>query len=111
MSIDEIREGMGLPPWGIPETQVPIPKALRQRPGDQALPVHNENPEIHSLVTADIEARRQLGISRYGTPLQAENGRNALQDAYEECLDLACYLRQLIEEQLFAAQSSEETPQ
>ena len=75
---------------------------MRQRNGDQMLPLHNDNPEIHRLVAADIEARRQLGIRRYGTPLQAHNGRNALQDAYEEVLDLACYLRQLIEEQPFA---------
>ena len=71
---------------------------MRQRPGDQQLPVRNDNPEIHKLVIADIEARRQLGISRYGTPLQAHNGRDALRDAYEECLDMACYLRQAIEE-------------
>ena len=71
---------------------------LGQRPGDQPLPVHNGNPEIHVLVAGDIMERQQLGISRYGTPLQAHNGRDALRDAYEEALDLACYLRQLIEE-------------
>jgi hypothetical protein len=30
--------------------------------------------------------------------LQAFNGRDALRDAYEEALDLACYLRQAIAE-------------
>ena len=54
--------------------------------------------DIPELVVADIAQRKQLGISRYGVPLQAHNGRDALQDAYEEALDLAMYLRQAIEE-------------
>ena len=71
---------------------------LRQRPGDQPLPVPNAHPAIQDLVLADIEARRELGIQRYGTPLQPFNGRDSLRDAYEEALDLAIYLRQLIYE-------------
>ncbi len=39
-----------------------------------------------------------LGKQRYGTALYANNGRSALRDAYEEALDLACYLRQALEE-------------
>jgi len=50
------------------------------------------------MVIEDIRARRELGIQRYGTALQAHNGRDALRDAYEEALDLAMYLRQVIEE-------------
>jgi hypothetical protein len=38
-------------------------------------------------------------VRRYGTKLQAGNGRNALQDAYDECLDMAVYLKQAIVEQ------------
>lgn len=53
---------------------------------------------IHDLVVADIYSRKALGSETYGTPLYADNGRDALQDAYEESLDLACYLRQEIEE-------------
>jgi hypothetical protein len=53
---------------------------------------------IWDLVIEDMKARDSLGRSRYGTPLQAFNGRDALQDAYEEVLDLAVYLRQAIEE-------------
>lgn len=49
---------------------------LRQRPGDQPLPVPNDRPSIQGLVRADL----------------------ALRDAYDEALDLACYLRQAIEE-------------
>ena len=64
----------------------------------QPAPVHNESTPIVELVREDMLARMTLGIERYGTPLQANNGRDALQDAYEEALDLAIYLRQAIEE-------------
>lgn len=67
---------------------------LKLRPGDQPLPVPNVAPDIQSQVIADIERRRQVGIRRYGIALQPGNGRDALRDAYEEVLDLACYLRQ-----------------
>lgn len=72
---------------------------LKQRAGDQPLPakVRGAQP-IHELVMADILARARLGIQRYGTPLQAHNGRDALQDLYEELLDAAQYLKQVIEE-------------
>lgn len=53
---------------------------------------------IWDLVIDDMKARDQLGRERYGTPLQAHNGRDALTDAYQEALDLAVYLRQAIEE-------------
>ncbi len=70
------------------------------RKGDsQGLPTVNNQPYIHDLVIVDIEARRAIGIERYGTALQPHNGRNALLDAYEEVLDLAMYLKQrLVEE-------------
>lgn len=70
------------------------------RPGDtQALPTINDQPWIADIVKEDIEARKQVGIKRYGTPLQPFNDRNALVDAYEEVLDLACYLKQRIIEE------------
>jgi len=61
-------------------------------------PTHNDSQDIQSLVMEDIAARRREGIRKYGTPLQAWNDRDAIVDAYEEALDLVCYLRQLIEE-------------
>lgn len=61
-------------------------------------PTPNEGPHVHDLVVEDVKARKALGVERYGTPLQAHNGRDALRDAYEEALDLACYLRQALEE-------------
>jgi hypothetical protein len=71
---------------------------LKLRDGDQPLPIKNDAPDIQSQVIADIEARRLVGISRYGTALQPNNGRDALLDAYEESLDLACYLKQAMVE-------------
>jgi hypothetical protein len=55
-------------------------------------------PEIVDLVVADMWDRKKLGMERYGVPLRPFNGRSALQDAYEEALDLAVYLRQRLEE-------------
>lgn len=69
-----------------------------QQIDDQPPPIPNEGTPIWDLVMADMAARKTLGIERYGTPLQAHNGRDALVDAYQEALDLCCYLRQAIEE-------------
>lgn len=63
---------------------------------EQPLPVGNDQPHIHDLVAADLQARKQLGIERYGQALQAFNGRKALLDAYEELLDLTVYLKQFM---------------
>ncbi len=65
---------------------------------EQPAPVANDSPAIADLVIADMAARKQLGIRRYGVALQANNGRDALTDAYEEAIDLAMYLRQAIAE-------------
>ena len=71
---------------------------LKMRPGDQQLPIPNDNTCIQDMVIADIERRKAVGIERYGNALQAFNGRNALQDLYEELIDAAMYTRQLLEE-------------
>ena len=71
---------------------------MKQRPGDQALPECNDLPSIQSLVVLDIDERERVGIERYGTPLQAHNGRDALRDLYEELLDACMYVRQLMYE-------------
>ena len=56
----------------------------------------NERP-VWELVIEDMMQRDNEGRKKYGTPLQASNGRDALVDAYQEVLDLAVYLRQEIE--------------
>ena len=64
----------------------------------QSAPKGSGNP-ILGMVLADLTNRALEGKEKYGEPLKAHNGRNALWDAYQEALDLAMYLRQLIEEQ------------
>jgi hypothetical protein len=77
----------------------------KQRTGDQPLPTVNEealcHDEVVKLLTAmspaneqliaDINARKALGIQRYGHALQPRNGRDFLQDLYEEVLDACAY--------------------
>ena len=65
---------------------------------DQPQPTPNELPAVGELVIADIRERVRVGCERYGVPLQPHNGRDALRDAYEEAIDLAKYLRQLLYE-------------
>ena len=57
--------------------------------------------DIAKMVQNDIEARAQLGEINYGGRLQVGSRNNMispLQNAYEEALDLAMYLKQEIEE-------------
>jgi hypothetical protein len=61
-------------------------------------PVRNTGPAVWLLVVQDMHARDIHGREKYRTPLQPNNGRNSLQDAYDEVLDLAVYLKkQLVE--------------
>mgnify|MGYP003477648503 CR=1 FL=1 len=55
---------------------------------------------IEKLVTQDIAKRQQLGIRKYGVTVQ-DNPLTEIQwvqHAYEEALDLAIYLKRLINE-------------
>ncbi len=61
-------------------------------------PEPNASTPIWNLVISDMHERDRIGTEKYGTPLQAHNGRDALVDAYQEALDLVVYLRQEIEE-------------
>ena len=62
-----------------------------------------EGLDVQTVVMRDLAERREFGTRKYGTPLRPHNGRDALRDAYEEALDLACYLKQaLIEQELSA---------
>lgn len=65
---------------------------------DQPPPIANEGTPVWDLVIADMKERDHVGRERYGTPLQTNNGRDALVDAYQEALDLVVYLRQAIAE-------------
>lgn len=65
---------------------------------DQPPPTPNASRPVWELVLYDMHGRDQVGRQRYGTPLQAFNGRKPLVDAYQEALDLVVYMRQEIEE-------------
>lgn len=90
-------------------------QGYRLREDDQRLPQAARGPVMHDLLTADLKAqygwhpalglvvadvgeRKQLGIRRYGQPLRAYNGRDALLDAYQEGIDMAVYLLQAVQE-------------
>ena len=55
-----------------------------------------KNKPVVAQVMIDLTERMEIGIKTYGEALRANNGRDALQDAYEEALDLACYLKQVM---------------
>ncbi len=65
---------------------------------EQPDPIHNDSPAIVDLVIEEFKQRKEIGLQRYGTFLQAGNGRDALRDALDEALDLCVYLRQAIAE-------------
>ena len=65
----------------------------------QPIPTSSDPREVHLFVAADIEKRAAVGKSKYGQTLRPHNGRSSLQDAYEEALDLAMYLKQRILEE------------
>jgi len=64
----------------------------------QPAPSHNALPAVWDLVIKDMRSRDEYGRAKYNTPLQPNNGRDALLDAYQEALDLCVYLRQVIYE-------------
>ena len=55
---------------------------------------------IVEMVKLDLEARAKLGEEKYGARLTVEeschNGKSALENAYEEALDLTCYLKKAL---------------
>ena len=70
---------------------------MRKTAQPEPLP-KNGKQDVVDLVLADIQARVEMGMEKYGTKLQTFNGRDALWDAYQEIIDLAMYLRQEIAE-------------
>jgi hypothetical protein len=73
---------------------------------EQPPPIPNGGADVWALCISDAmkrgdrprlvalrQRRREIGIARYGTPLQVGNGRDNLRDATEEALDLEAYTR------------------
>lgn len=102
LTADSVRKIMRMPSYErqayILSMLEPLKTPTKQRVGDQPLPNKNDLPVIQDLVMADIETRKKIGLQRYGTLLQPFNGRDAMTDVYEELLDAAIYMRQLIYE-------------
>lgn len=65
---------------------------------EQRRPNGDGSVDVCSLVKADLEARISEGERKYGQRLTPHNGRDAMMDAYQEVLDLAAYLRQMLYE-------------
>jgi len=70
--------------------------AKRAGSAAQPHPTPANSVPVWDMVIADMRARDKVGRNRYGTPLQVDNGRDPLWDAYEELLDACVYLRQEI---------------
>jgi len=64
---------------------------------------------IEALVCADIAARQQVGIKKYGTTLGDNplTTLQTLQHAYEESLDFPIYLKKLIVDMTEQQQTNE----
>lgn len=62
------------------------------RPESQPLPTTSDRASAHDLLINFVAGRKDLGLRRYGSLLQAGNGRDSLRDALEEVVDLAAYL-------------------
>ncbi len=71
-------------------------KPTKQRPEDQQLPEKNNFPFVADELGRYLEYRKQIGIQRYGTPLQPHNGRDVLLDLFEELIDATTYFAQMI---------------
>lgn len=82
---------------GMPMPVVAVPRDQYE----QQLPTEGRQ-DVQEALIEHIRQRREIGVQRYGTPLQTFNGRDGLRDALEEALDLATYLMQVrmeVEEQ------------
>lgn len=65
----------------------------------QPKPVPNDGKSMHDLVSLDLQERKAYGLNKYQSLLQACNGRNFLQDLYEELQDAIVYTRGALQEQ------------
>ena len=89
------------------------------RPGDQPLPIpqlevmgshrwvirqlrmHRGLPAaLRAATESRLVAREQLGLDRYGTVLAPHNGRDVMQDVWEESVDQVVYLATAVREGL-----------
>jgi hypothetical protein len=68
-----------------PEVWPVLIERLRQR-------YRLRSPDHLAEIQAEMEARRDLGIARYGQTLHRDDGRPLGVDAFQECQDLLLYM-------------------
>lgn len=68
-----------------------VTKRLKKQPSPQK----SAHPSVYRTVEKLLKDREKQGIKTYGMSLQPFNGRDALQDALEEAMDLVVYLTQV----------------
>lgn len=97
----ELQSFIGIDSWQVARPDfVPFVSVEDAQPATAKQPAPSgKGDPILGMVLADLTNRALEGCEKYGEALKANNGRNALWDAYQEALDLAMYLRQAIEEQ------------
>lgn len=77
-------------PWTAQPAPIPVPNGMVVH--DVAAAILEEFG--HTDIARDVRERGEYGARKYGTPLQVDNGRDPLADAYEEALDAFVYLAQ-----------------
>ncbi|MGZ7642453.1 hypothetical protein [Vibrio parahaemolyticus] len=77
------------------EEEEEVTEKLQEQPEPKA---QVNSKAVVPEVMKDLTDRLAKGVETYGTPLTSHNGRDALQDLYEELLDAACYVKQLMME-------------
>ncbi len=97
--LGELPRGIANPEVSTENEHLPTPCTEPNEQLQDLLGKMKIRPSVTDAVIKDMNERREIGIKEYGTELLPNNGRDALQDAYEEMLDGACYLKQkMIEE-------------
>lgn len=92
----EAKSALDQPP-PIPTDGVPVWQEVIK--DFRVLTEFSTNWGVDVAVVNDMKERHLVGVERYGTALQANNGRKALMDAYAESLDLCVYLKQKLMEE------------
>lgn len=64
---------------------------------EQPPPKPGSAPHSVDMVVVDLAERKRMGVTKYGTPHQWENGRDHLIDALQESYDMSIYLRAEVE--------------
>lgn len=75
-------------------SEIAVGETVKRSAARHEPPPTGDGEVIIDLVEKDLRERAEVGKNKYGTYLRADNGRDALMDAYQEALDLAMYLRQ-----------------